>query len=113
MLGEVLFAHQEMQAVIKVIADLADSVSKTRWDWQPAPENTELAEALSDRIGDNLDVAYRTIDKQDRVTQLDALRTDAMELVSEVDGISEEDIRDGFKKLEKKIVRGRITRGEP
>ena len=58
-------------------------------------------------------MAYRTIDKQDRVTQLDALRTDAMELVCEVDGISEEDIRDGFKKLEKKIVRGRITRGEP
>ena len=113
MLGAVLFAHQEMQAVIKVIADLADSVSKPSWDWQPAPENTELATALSDRIGDDLDVAYRTIDKQDRVTQLDALRTDAMKLVGEVEGISEEDIRDGFKKLEKKIVRGRITRGEP
>ena len=113
MLGAVLFAHQEMQAVIKVIADLADSVSKPRWDWQPAPENTELAEALSDRIGDDLDVAYRTIDKQDRVAQLDVLRADAMKLVGEVDGISEEDIRDGFKKLEKKIVRGRITRGEP
>ncbi len=113
MLGAVLFAHQEMQAVIKVIADLADSVSKPSWDWQPAPENTELAEALSDRIGDDLDVAYRTIDKQDRVAQLDVLRTDAMKLVGEVNGISEEDIRDGFKKLEKKIVRGRITRGEP
>ena len=113
MLGAVLFAHQEMQAVIKVITDLADSVSKPSWDWQPAPENIELAKALSDKIGDDLDVAYRTIDKQDRVSQLDVLRTDAMKLVGELDSISEDDVRDGFKKLEKKIVRGRITRGEP
>lgn len=113
MLGAVLFAHQEMQAVIKVITDLADLVSKPSWDWQPASENIELAKALSDKIGDDLDVAYRTIDKQDRVSQLDVLRTEAMKLVGEIDSISEDDVRDGFKKLEKKIVRGRITRGEP
>jgi len=113
MLGAVLFAHQEMQAVIKVISDLADTASKPSWDWHPAPENVELSEALSSEIGNELDNAYRTTDKQDRVTQLDSLRNDAMKLVGKIENISEDDIRDGFKKLEKKIVRGRITRGEP
>ena len=113
MLGAVLFAHQEMQAVIKVISDLADVASKPSWDWHPTPENVELSEALSSEIGKNLDNAYRTTDKQDRVTQLDSLRNDAMKLADKIENISEDDIRDGFKKLEKKIVRGRITRGEP
>ncbi|MFT7266763.1 MAG: polyribonucleotide nucleotidyltransferase [Porticoccus sp.] len=112
MLGAVLFAHQEMQAVIQVITDLADVAAKTRWDWQPASQNLELADALSSKIGNDLDNAYRTTDKQERVTLLEGLRNDAMDLVSEIAGISEEDVRDGFKKLEKKIVRGRITRGE-
>ncbi|MEJ6612028.1 MAG: polyribonucleotide nucleotidyltransferase [Porticoccus sp.] len=113
MLGAVLFAHQEMQAVIQVITDLADVAAKTRWDWQPASQNLELADALSSKIGNGLDNAYRTTDKQERVALLEGLRSDAMGLVSEIAGISEEDVRDGFKKLEKKIVRGRITRGEP
>lgn len=113
MLGAVLFAHQEMQAVVQVIAELASEVGKPRWDWQAAPENQVLAEALMAKVGEGLDNAYRTTDKQQRVAQLDSLRSEALSLADEAAGISEEDIRDGFKKLEKKIVRGRITRGEP
>ena len=112
MLGAVLFAHQEMQAVIQVIADLAETAAKPAWDWQPAMQNVELADALSSKIGSDLDNAYRTTDKQERVTLLEGLRNSAMSLVNDIEDISEEDIRDGFKKLEKKIVRGRITRGE-
>jgi polyribonucleotide nucleotidyltransferase len=113
MLGAVLFAHQEMQAVVQVIAELASEVGKPRWDWQAASENEVLAEALKAKIGEGLDNAYRTTDKQERVAQLDSVRNDAMTLVDEAAGISGEDVRDAFKKLEKKIVRGRITRGEP
>ncbi|TNF07924.1 MAG: polyribonucleotide nucleotidyltransferase [Gammaproteobacteria bacterium] len=114
MLGAVLFAHQEMQAVIQVIDELAREVGKPRWDWQAAPVNEALAEALKAQVGEGLDAAYRTIDKQQRVAQLDSLRSQAIgALANEESGVSEEDVRDAFKKLEKKIVRGRIIRGEP
>jgi len=113
MLGAVLFAHQEMQSVVQVIAELASEVGKPRWDWQAAPENAVLAESLKSKVGEGIDNAYRTTDKQQRVEQLDSLRSEALSLADEANGISEEDVRDGFKKLEKKIVRGRITRGEP
>ena len=113
MLGAVLYAHQELQAVIQVIDELAKEVGKPRWDWQAAPENTSLAESLKAKVGEGLDNAYRTIDKQERVAQLENLRNEALTLADEEAGISEEDIRDAFKKLEKKIVRGRIIRGEP
>jgi len=112
MLGAVLYAHQELQAVIQVIDELAKEVGKPRWDWQAAPENTSLAESLKAKVGEGLDNAYRTIDKQERVAQLESLRTEALTLADD-EGISEEDVRDAFKKLEKKIVRGRIIRGEP
>jgi polyribonucleotide nucleotidyltransferase len=113
MLGAVLYAHQELQAVIQVIDELAKEVGKPRWDWQVAPENTSLAESLKAKVGEGLDNAYRTIDKQERVAQLESLRNEALTLADDEAGISEEDVRDAFKKLEKKIVRGRIIRGEP
>ena len=114
MLGAVLYAHQEMQAVIQVVQELADEVGKPTWDWQAAPVNEELKAALEAQAGEGLNAAYSTTDKQERVAKIDELRTAAVEsLANEEAGISEEDIRDAFKKLEKNIVRGRIIRGEP
>lgn len=114
MLGAVLFAHQEMQAVITVIGELATEAAKPRWDWQAAPENSELLTALQNSVGADLDAAYRVIDKQARVAQLEALRNRAIaELASDDASYSEDDVKDYFKKLEKKIVRGRIIAGEP
>ncbi|MEZ5529823.1 MAG: polyribonucleotide nucleotidyltransferase [Porticoccaceae bacterium] len=114
MLGAVLYGHQEMQAVIKVIDELASEVGKPRWAWQAAAVNEALADALKAQVGEGLDAAYRITDKQQRVAQLDSLRSAAIaSLANGETGASEEDVRDAFKKLEKKIVRGRIIRGEP
>jgi polyribonucleotide nucleotidyltransferase len=114
MLGAVLYAHQEMQAVVQVVQELADEVGKPAWDWQPEPTNESLAAALQAQVGEGLNTAYTTTDKQERVAKIDELRTAAVEaLVNEETGVSEEDVRDAFKKLEKNIVRGRIIRGEP
>jgi polyribonucleotide nucleotidyltransferase len=113
MLGAVLYAHQEMQAVIQVIEELAGEVGKPKWDWQSEPENVAVAERLQADIGVGIKDAYLITDKQERTTRLGEIRTDAITAMV-VDGgeVSEEDVRDGFKKLEKKIVRGRIISGE-
>ena len=114
MLGAVLYAHQEMQAVIQVVQELASEVGKPAWEWVAAAENTDLTAALQAQVGEGVDEAYRTTDKQQRVTKIDELRAAAVAaLANEEAGVSEEDVRDAFKKLEKKIVRGRIIRGEP
>jgi len=114
MLGAVLYAHQEMQAVIQVIDDLVREVGKPRWDWQPPAEDQVFADALRARVGDRLDEAYRTINKQERVAQVNALRAEAVEaLANPEQGVSAEKVSDAFKSLEKQIVRGRIIRGEP
>ena len=113
MLGGVLFAHQEMQTVISVIEELAAEAGKPRWDWQAEEEDGALKEALKSAVGADLDAAYQVVDKQERVSSVNALRERATEALASEDGHSEEDIKDAFKKLEKNIVRGRIIRGEP
>jgi polyribonucleotide nucleotidyltransferase len=113
MLGGVLFAHQEMQAVISVIEELAAEAGKPRWDWQAEEEDTELKAALTDLVGADLDSAYQVVDKQARVVSVNGLRDRATAELASEDGHSAEDIKDAFKKLEKSIVRGRIIRGEP
>ena len=113
MLGGVLFAHQEMQSVISVIAELAAEVGKPRWDWVAEVENADLKTALNDLVGADLDAAYQTVDKQARVVKINALRDLANDKLIADGGPTAEDIKDSFKKLEKSIVRGRIIRGEP
>ncbi len=114
MLGAVLYAHQEMQAVIQVIEELVREAGKPKWEWQAEPEKTAVIDRLKAEIGSAIDAAYLITDKQQRSTKLGELRTAAIaSMVVEGGDISADDIRDAFKKLEKKIVRGRIIRGEP
>ena len=113
MLGGVLYAHQEMQAVIQAIEELVREAGKPAWDWQAAPENVELSAALNAAVGADVEAAYQITDKQARTARLDEIRDTAIaQLVSEESGVAEEDVRDTFKKCEKNIVRGRIIRGE-
>ncbi len=113
MLGGVLFAHQEMQAVITVIEQLAAEVGKPRWDWQEEAVNQDMAKALDALASADLDAAYQTVDKQQRVASISSIKDRAMSTLV-VDGeVTGDEVKDAFKKLEKKIVRGRIIRGEP
>lgn len=113
MLGAVLYAHQEMQAVIQVIDELVRDAGKASWDWQAAPANTELLAAMRDILGSELDGAYQITVKQERQARIGELRDLCFErLIGEDSEVSEEEVRELFKKLEKEVVRGRILRGE-
>jgi polyribonucleotide nucleotidyltransferase len=114
MLGGVLFAHQEMQAVIKVIAELATEVGKPRWDWQLEAEDTRLLAAVADGYKQGIGDAYRITDKADRYTSLGTLKTQLIEQLAtgnEAEFASDE-VLEVFKKLEKSTVRQRILNGE-
>lgn len=113
MLGGVLYAHQEMQAVIGVIEQLVAEVGKSRWEWQAEEEDLELKEALFSLVGDELNSAYQTVDKQARSTKVSELRELAVSKLTEDDKHPEEAVKDAFKKLGKNIVRSRIIAGEP
>jgi polyribonucleotide nucleotidyltransferase len=115
MLGAVLYAHQEMQAVIKAIQELAAEVGKPAWEWAPAEVNQALLEQVENSIQGELGDAYRIVDKTDRYTRVGELRDKVVaELCTSEDGAPVEDeVKDLFKKIEKNLVRQRILGGEP
>ncbi len=115
MLGAVLFAHQEMQVVIKAIDELVADAGQPRWDWQPKAENTALNEALAGEFGDAVAEAYQVTEKAQRYERLGGLKSDAVAKLSEGDDaqFSAGDVSGAFSKLEKKTVRGRILDNQP
>ncbi|WP_193161506.1 polyribonucleotide nucleotidyltransferase [Microbulbifer hainanensis] len=112
MLGAVLFAHQEMQAVVKVCEELKAEAGKPIWDWQPEAVNEELKSALESQFGAKVAEAYKITNKQARTTRLGELRNEAAEALA-TEELDEGTVKSYFGKLEKKIVRGAVVRGEP
>ena len=112
MLGAVLYAHQEMQIVIKAVQELAAEAGKPSWDWQPAPLNEALLTAVENQAGEDLGEAYRIIDKADRYARVSEIRAACVDALAAEQGFSADEVKDYFKKLEKSLVRKRILSGE-
>lgn len=114
MLGAVLFAHQELQAIIKTIDELVKDAGKPRWEWTPVAQNEELKAAIEKEFGESIGAAYRITNKAKRYDSLSELRNQAVEQhASEEKGVSADDVKGIFSQLEKNIVRSRIVAGEP
>lgn len=113
MLGAVLFAHQELQTVIKAIDELVAEAGKPRWDWSAAEVNEALRAQVEEAAGGDLGEAYRITEKAARYERVGQVRDAVIEQLASDEGPSADDIKDEFKALEKRIVRQRILAGEP
>jgi len=113
MLGAVLFAHQEMQTVIKAINELVAEAGKPRWEWSADPVNEELKAAVEAEAKIALGEAYRITEKAARYERVGEIRDAVIAKLATEDGPSADEIKDLFKALEKNIVRQRIISGEP
>lgn len=112
MLGAVLYAHQEMQVVIKAVQELAAEAGKPAWDWQPAPVDEALLVAVENQAGKDLGEAYRITEKADRYARVGEIRAACVDALASEEGFGADDVKDYFKKLEKSLVRKRILSGE-
>jgi polyribonucleotide nucleotidyltransferase len=112
MLGAVLYAHQEMQVVIKAIEELAAEAGKPSWDWQPPPVNEALLAAVEAQARDALGEAYRITEKAERYARVGEIREACVAALTADAAYSADDVKDYFKKVEKNIVRKRILEGE-
>ena len=114
MLGAVLFAQQEMQAVIDVIEELKNEVGKPDWEWAAAEQNEQLTAALAEQFAGRIAEAYQISGKTERYEALGALQSEAAAALTDSEaGIAESEVRSAFSALEKSTVRNRIIDGEP
>jgi polyribonucleotide nucleotidyltransferase len=113
MLGSVMFGHEQQQAVIKAIRELAAEVNTPPLEWTAPEENTALMDAVQKEGAEAITAAYKVADKQDRYTLLSKVRQEIVDKVADDEGgFSSADVKGAIGKLEKKIVRGRILKGE-
>jgi polyribonucleotide nucleotidyltransferase len=112
MLGAVLYAHQEYQAVIQAVTELAQDAGKPRWEWQAAEVNVAAKTAVTEQYGTAIADAYRITDKMERYGKLNELR-DAAVAALESEELTADAIQAAFGKLEKQTVRTNVVAGEP
>ncbi len=115
MLGAVVFGHTEMQKAINAINELVEEAGKPEWDWQAAPRNEALDNALRNLVGAKLEEAYNITVKQTRSQAVKEIRAEAVAaLCTGAEGAPDENtVGNLFHDLEAAIVRGRILSGQP
>jgi polyribonucleotide nucleotidyltransferase len=115
MLGAVMFGHEQMQAAIQAIRELAAEAGKPAWDWTAPAGNESVEQQVSDVARDLLVEAYQVAEKQARTERLNSLRASVVEqLATGAEGAPSADaVKTAFHDLEYRIVRDRILDGNP
>src|SRR5260221_8676528 len=115
MLGAVTFGHEQMQAAIKAINELAAEAGKPKWAWTAPPANTDLADAVSAIAEKNLVSAYAITEKQQRYAKIGEIKSAAVEALAkgEAPKFTAGQVGGGFFNLEYRLVRERILDGHP
>ncbi len=115
MLGAVVFGHQQMQAAIDAINELADEAGKDPWEWEAPAPNTELINKIEAMAGAAMQEAYSIKQKQARVAAVDVIREKVFSelITADMDTLAVNVVKDEFFKLEARVVRGRILSGQP
>jgi polyribonucleotide nucleotidyltransferase len=118
MLGGVVYGHEQMQAAIQAVHELAEVAGKPAWEWNAPPKNESLISRVAELAEASLREAFSMKQKQARNTRLQEVRKSTAErLAEEAKSIGVEidphELKDIFFNLESKIVRGQILDGEP
>ena len=115
MLGAVMFGHEQMQTAIEAINALVAEAGKPAWDWAAPAEDESLAAAVADKAEAALADAYKITDKMERQAAVGEAKDAAIAALAEGDDArwSVDEVRGALSKLEKRLVRGRVLRGEP
>ena len=107
MIGGILFAHQEMQSVIKGINEFADEVLPERKEYVNAHADEE--QKVFDEINTNhraaLADAFTTVDKKERGEKISAIKD---QLLEGLDEEKHDDYLKQFKEVEKDVVRENV-----
>ena len=114
MLGAVMYAHEQFQVVIDSVAEFAKEVGVSPREWVAPDENESLLSSIKSKFESQISEAYQTVDKMDRYEKMGEIKDAAVEeFVSEDDSVSEDEVKNYIKKIEKSTVRERILAGEP
>jgi polyribonucleotide nucleotidyltransferase len=115
MLGAVVYGHEQMQAVIKMINELTAEAGKDAWDWVAPEPDTALIEKVAAMAAADINAAFQIKAKGARSAKLEEITNRVLaELITEETSTTEANkIKNEIFNLEAKTVRSQILNGEP
>ena len=115
MLDGVSFGHEQMQAAIQAIHELAEVAAKPAWDWQPPAKDEALVARVKELAESDLREAFRIKQKKARSEAIDAIWKRIFESLGagKEGGPSANVVKEAAFALESAIVRSQILDGEP
>ncbi|MGQ0509248.1 MAG: polyribonucleotide nucleotidyltransferase [Betaproteobacteria bacterium] len=115
MLGAVVHGHEQMQAAITAIEELAEVAGKPAWDWKAPAKDEALAAKITEMSEADLRNAFAMRQKGARSEAIDAIWKRVFEAVGvgKDGGPDANTVKDLCFAVESKIVRNQILDGEP
>ncbi|MDA0276878.1 MAG: polyribonucleotide nucleotidyltransferase [Proteobacteria bacterium] len=115
MLGAVVYGHEQMQAAITAIEELAEVAGKPAWDWKAPARDEALAAKIAAQFEGELRQAFDIRQKGTRQETLKAISKRVHEAcgVGSDGGADANTVNDLCFAIESKIVRNKILDGEP
>jgi polyribonucleotide nucleotidyltransferase len=115
MLGAVVHGHEQMQAAITAIEELAEVAAKPAWDWKAPAKDEALAAKIVELSEADLRKAFAMRQKGARSEAIDAIWKRVFEAVGAgtEGGPDTNTVKDLCFAVESKIVRNQILDGEP
>ena len=108
MLGAVVFAHQQIQPVIDLIIDLAETAAKEPFDFQPA-DYSDIYAAVKAAGEEKIRAAYAITDKQARTTAVSDAKAAIKATLTE-EQLADANLGTALKKLEASVLRGDVVK---
>ena len=108
MLGAVVFGHEQMQPVIDLIIDFAESSAKEPFDFTP-PDYSALYAKVKKAGEKQMRAAFAIRDKQDRTNAIDAA-VDAIKAAMSDEDKADANLGPAIKQLESSILRGDVVK---
>ncbi|MFZ4499449.1 MAG: polyribonucleotide nucleotidyltransferase, partial [Burkholderiales bacterium] len=81
MLGAVVYGHEQMQAVINLINELADEAGKEAWDWTPPAVDEAMVAKIAEVAEKDLNEAFRIKSKSERSGRISEIKKAVMAAV--------------------------------
>jgi len=115
MLGAVMFGHEQMQAAIRAIRELAEEVGAQPLSWQPPARDETLQSTVRELAESALTEVYQIAEKLSRQQRVREIReqTIMQAMAQQPERWSAQVIENSFSALESEVVRGRILSGQP
>ena len=110
MLDAIMFAHEEIKKICVFIKEIVREVGKPKMEYKVFKAGEDVEEAVLAFATDKMIDAIKTVDKLERLANMDAVEAETQEHFAEIFPEREKEVADVLYNLKKKEVRRMILR---